>query len=124
MISAALRFKHSDANDSGLSSEELQAEMADWYGELSGGQRSKAELMRQVFLKAECPKVILLDEVFAPLDPGSKLLVQQLLKERCSESLILVIYHTGDGTQCVSSNNFFDDNLHVSNGSAHLVGLC
>lgn len=29
----------------------------DWYGELSGGQRSKAELMRQIFLQERCPKV-------------------------------------------------------------------
>eukprot|EP00438_Fugacium_kawagutii_P015930 Skav217911 [mRNA] locus=scaffold795:200078:200427:+ [translate_table: standard] len=56
----------------------------DWYGELSGGQRSKAELMRQVFLKESCPKVVLIDEAFAPLDPASKQLVQQKLKDRCS----------------------------------------
>ena len=28
----------------------------DWYSGLSGGQRSKAELMRQIFLKSRCPE--------------------------------------------------------------------
>lgn len=125
-LSAALRFDHAnaDASSSALSTEKLHSEIADWYSELSGGQRSKAELMRQVFLKERCPKVVLIDEAFAPLDPASKQLVQQRLKEFCSQSVLLVIYHTGDGMQCVSGNDFFDDNLRISNGSAKFVGLC
>lgn len=35
---------------------QLSNPLQDWYSELSGGQRSKAELMRQVFLKERCPK--------------------------------------------------------------------
>lgn len=31
---------------------------------------------------------------------------------------------TGDGMQCVSGNNFFDDNLRIANGTASFVGLC
>ena len=34
----------------------VSAQLQDWYSELSGGQRSKAELMRQVFLKDRCPQ--------------------------------------------------------------------
>ena len=54
---------------SGLTEEELQTEsnepwqvshgpfcVQDWYGGLSGGQRSKAELMRLIFLRDRCPK--------------------------------------------------------------------
>lgn len=125
-LSAALRFDHAnaDASSSALSTEKLHTEIADWYSELSGGQRSKAELMRQIFLKERCPKVVLIDEAFAPLDPASKQLVQQRLKEFCSQSVLLVIYHTGDGMQCVSGNGFFDNNLRISNGSAKFVGLC
>merc|ERR1719326_2140291 len=67
------------ANDGtlgGLTPEELHAEVDDWYGTLSGGQRGKAEFIRQVFLKDHCPGVLVIDEAFAPLDPKSKMLVQ------------------------------------------------
>ncbi|CAE7245427.1 pstB2 [Symbiodinium natans] len=124
-VSARLGFKSSQESDAqGLTTEELRQERKDWYSDLSGGQRSKAELMRQIFLKSRCPQVVLIDEALAPLDPISKQLVQQQLKDFCSESLILVIYHTGDGVNCVNSTGFFDDNLHFADGRAKLVGLC
>lgn len=50
--------------------------------------------------------MILIDEAFAPLDPSSKLLVQEKLKEFCSSSLILVIYHTGTG--CMRTDSLTD----------------
>jgi len=51
------------------------------------------ELIRSVFLRGTCPKVLLLDETLAPLDPASKGLVQKLIKSTCRNSLVLVIYH-------------------------------
>ena len=51
------------------------------------------ELIRSVFLRGTCPKVLLLDETLAPLDPASKGLVQKLIKSTCQNSLVLVIYH-------------------------------
>lgn len=38
---------------------DLQDEKADWFGELSGGQKSKVELVRKLFLREECPSVVL-----------------------------------------------------------------
>ena len=69
-----LSLSEADFSSSGLAEEELQTEsnepwqnkkktlslaffcVQDWYGGLSGGQRSKAELMRLIFLKDRCPK--------------------------------------------------------------------
>ena len=38
---------------------ELQEEKEDWFSQLSGGQKSKVELVRTVFLRKECPSVLL-----------------------------------------------------------------
>ena len=38
---------------------DLQEEKEDWFSELSGGQKSKVELVRKVFLRDECPSVLL-----------------------------------------------------------------
>jgi len=111
---------------------DLQEEKEDWFGDLSGGQKSKVELVRKVFLHEKCPDVLLIDETMAPLDPTSKSLVMSKVKDFCKNSVVLVIYHTdvgrgengdGDGddskdddfVECVPSNNFFDHNLHVEN---------
>ena len=54
----------------------LTEEQDDFCGSLSGGQRVKFELVRQVLLPHEkgmpCPDLLLLDEIFSPLDPASK----------------------------------------------------
>ncbi|KAL7546346.1 hypothetical protein ACHAWF_009681 [Thalassiosira exigua] len=102
---------------------ELQEEKEDWFSELSGGQKSKVELVRKVFLREKCPSVLLVDETMAPLDPASKSRVMSKLKAFCQESVVLVIYHTDVGrgpssdgapdNECVPSNSFFDHNLHV-----------
>jgi len=105
---------------------ELQEEKEDWFSELSGGQKSKVELVRKVFLRNECPSVLLVDETMAPLDPASKSQVMSKLKAFCQDSVVLVIYHTDVGRgpasdttfeddECVPSNSFFDHNLHVEN---------
>jgi energy-coupling factor transporter ATP-binding protein EcfA2 len=114
----------SEAPLGGIAPEELHAEVDDWYGTLSGGQRGKAEFMRQVFMKDQCPGILIIDEAFAPLDPKSKMLVQRKLKEFCAESLVLVIYHSDAHDSCVTAGGFFDDNLHFSNGTVSLKGLC
>jgi len=109
---------------------ELQEEKEDWFSELSGGQKSKVELVRKVFLRNECPSVLLVDETMAPLDPASKSQVMSKLKSFCNKSVVLVIYHTDvgasssaasedDDDECVPSNSFFDHNLHVEN--KHLI---
>ena len=78
-----------------------------------------------------CPALLLVDEGFAALDPGSKALIQAKLKTFCSKSLVLVIYHTdvqesNDNNlreECISPA-FFDGNLHFSGGLAQLRPLC
>ena len=73
-----------DDEDDATARAELHREREDWYSELSGGQRSKAELLRSVFLRPACPAVLLLDEVFAALDPSAKALVKAELRAFCA----------------------------------------
>jgi len=68
----------------------LQETKEDWFSELSGGQKSKVELVRKVFLRERCPSVLLIDETMAPLDPASKSQVMARLKDFCSDSVVLV----------------------------------
>eukprot|EP01083_Nonionella_stella_P217532 780957_1 len=108
----------------------------DWFSDLSGGQKSKVELVRKVFLEDKCPRVLLIDETFAPLDPESKNLVMQRLKSFCSDSIVLVIYHAdvkvsesedsdlSSENACVESSNFFTDNLHVEDGALKVRPVC
>lgn len=99
--------------------EELLDEKEDWFNDLSGGQKSKVELVRKVFLHGQCPGVLLIDETMAPLDPGSKSVVMARLKQFCQGSVVIVIYHTDAGKdgaiECVPSNAFFDANIHLVN---------
>ncbi|KAL3915209.1 MAG: hypothetical protein SGILL_005755, partial [Bacillariaceae sp.] len=116
--------------------DELVEEKEDWFNDLSGGQRSKVELVRMVFLMDECPHVLLIDETMAPLDPRSKSLVMSSIKSFCSGSVVIVIYHTdvgrgqeaeegsGELVECVPSNDFFDGNIHVENKMMHLRPVC
>eukprot|EP00578_Thalassiosira_sp_NH16_P005831 CAMPEP_0181130814 /NCGR_PEP_ID=MMETSP1071-20121207/30070_1 /TAXON_ID=35127 /ORGANISM="Thalassiosira sp., Strain NH16" /LENGTH=724 /DNA_ID=CAMNT_0023216921 /DNA_START=356 /DNA_END=2530 /DNA_ORIENTATION=+ len=115
---------------------ELQEEKEDWFSELSGGQKSKVELVRKVFLRSECPSVLLVDETMAPLDPASKSQVMSKLKAFCKDSVVLVIYHTDVGRgpasgnhseeeeECVPGNSFFDHNLHVENKQLNTRPVC
>jgi len=102
----------------------LHAEQDDWYDTLSGGQRAKVEVMRRVLLRGACPRILLIDEAFAPLDPVSKVLVYGKLKKFCAHSLVLVIYHADASEACVPGSDFFDEDLHFSNGAATLRATC
>ena len=115
---------------------ELKVQKEDWFGDLSGGQKSKAELVRKVFLRGSCPAVLLVDETMAPLDPASKSRVMKKLKDFCRESIVIVIYHpdaqddkttaesNSVAAECVPSNGFFDHNLHLEKGTLHLRPTC
>ena len=111
-----------------LTSEALLVVEENWYHSLSGGQRSKADFIKTVFLRDRCPNVLLIDEGFAALDPKSKSLVQQKLKVFCKDSLVMVIYHTDHDASSTNRScvppGFFDNNLHFANGSAMLRDLC
>lgn len=113
---------------------ELLEEKEDWFSDMSGGQRSKVELTRTVFLKERCPHVLLVDETMAPLDPRSKALVMGKLKSFCRGSVVIVIYHTdvgreregdtGNVVECVPSNDFFDANIHVEHKMILVRPVC
>jgi len=136
---------HSDEEPSNLSLEDQEEEMLqriiselleekeDWFSDLSGGQKSKCELVRKVLLHDTCPDVLLIDETMAPLDPASKALVMRKLKAFCRESVVIVIYHTdvgrgtdvdGKAVECIPSNDFFDKNIHLDAGVVHLKDVC
>lgn len=122
--------------DGGLNASTFMVRADDWYGSLSGGQRSKADFIRQVFARKICPSLLLVDEGFAALDPSSKALVQTKLKTFCHSSLVLVIYHTDTASEeeeldratrsddtCLQPG-FFDGNLHFQDGTARIRPLC
>lgn len=112
---------------------ELTQEKEDWFSDLSGGQKSKVELVRKVFMHDRCPDVLLIDETMAPLDPASKSRVMAKLKRFCNESIMIVIYHTdvgqgkeveGKSVECVPSNDFFDKNIHLEKGVIRIRDTC
>lgn len=113
---------------------ELLQTKEDWFSDLSGGQKSKVELVRKVFLHDRCPDVLLIDETMAPLDPSSKALVMGKIKDFCSHSIVIVIYHTdvgrettdegGNSVECVPSNDFFNKNIHLEAGVVHIRSVC
>ena len=102
------------ANDDAHNATTLLDDHEDFAGTLSGGQRVKYELVRQIFLPkafgADCPGLLLLDEIFSPLDPDSKALVQAALRAACPSAVVLAIYHADSGT-CVPKAAFFTDVL-------------
>jgi len=107
---------------------ELVEEKEDWFSDLSGGQKSKVEFVRNVFLETSCPGVLLIDETMAPLDPASKSLVMSQLKAFCRDSIVILIYHTDvgddDSIGCVPSKGFFDRNIHLANGTINMRPTC
>ena len=66
-------------------------------------QLSKKNLIPQLFViklpslgaekNVRCPALLLLDEIFAPLDPTSKAVVSRKLASACAHSMILAIYN-------------------------------
>ena len=114
--------------------EQLLEEREDWFNDLSGGQRSKVELVRKVFLQDECPHILLIDKTMAPLNPLLKSLVMSKLKGFYVDSVVIAVYHTvvsreqegeeGETIKCVPSNDFFNSNIHVENQMINLHPGC
>lgn len=90
---------------------EIQEEWKD----LSGGQKKKLFLIKHLI---ECPKVLIMDEVFGPLDPEARHLVMNKVEGSClKDSLLMVVWHQDknpDNTSCVTED-FFDYELHLKN---------
>lgn len=104
--------------------EEFHTVKNNWCGDLSGGQVKKIQLMQQVFLPDECPKVLLMDEVMGPLDPESKTIVEQMIMDRCKNSLIISVHHYDGNVSCAPNDGIYDHNLHFENGTAAERPLC
>mmetsp|Transcript_23846 Transcript_23846/g.66002 ORF Transcript_23846/g.66002 Transcript_23846/m.66002 type:complete len:377 (+) Transcript_23846:329-1459(+) len=99
-----------------ISVTELLREHDDFCSSLSGGQRVKLEMMRSVFLHEDCPALLLLDETFGALDPPSKKGLIERIRQRCAQSLVLVIYHADGGIDLVEAGSG-DNPDGVENGS-------
>ena len=87
------------------------------YRGFSGGQQSKIEFARKVFLRRNCPRVLLIDEALGPLDAVAKGSIQGRLKIFCRHSLLLIIHHAeaGANTRCVAPG-FFDGEIRLEIG--------
>ena len=91
-------------------------EVRDDWNELSGGQKKKLFLVKEFI---ECPSILVMDETFSPLDPSSRSMVIDEIKDSClNKSIIIVVWHQDkntDGTSCVV-NTSFDYEIHIQNG--------
>lgn len=90
-------------------------EMQEEWKDLSGGQKKKLFLIKHLI---ECPKILIMDEIFGPLDPEARHLVMNKIELSClKDSLVMVVWHqdkNSDNTSCVTEN-FFDYELHLKN---------
>lgn len=97
-----------------VTSNSLHEAQEEWK-DLSGGQKKKLFLIKHLI---ECPKVLIMDEVFGPLDPEARHLVMNKIELSClKDSLVMVVWHqdkNSDNTSCVTEN-FFDYELHLKN---------
>ena len=83
--------------------------------------------MRSVLLRPVCPRLLLLDEFFAPLSAWSKALVAGRLRAACPDSVVVVVYHpdsmpeAGEGEAAdalcdLAGGAFFDAFMEVRDG--------
>jgi ATPase subunit of ABC transporter with duplicated ATPase domains len=56
------------SNDASAQAIELHEEKEDWFSQLSGGQKGKVELVRKVFLRNQCPSVLLGENCYLELN--------------------------------------------------------
>ena len=94
----------------------LEEENPNWKATLSGGQRKKLKLVWAILNQ---PELLLLDEVFAGLDPASIQIIQSMLVKYLPNTLIIAVEHKpgslnnnikrADGTE----QPFFQEELAV-----------
>ena len=97
-----------------INHEDLYNIKESWH-DLSGGQKKKLFMVKALL---ECPKILIMDETFGPLDPAARGLLMDQFKNSClSEAISLIVWHQDkneDGTSCVK-DSFFDYELHSEN---------
>ncbi len=103
---------------------EFHAVDKDWCSKFSGGQIKKTQMMKDVFIPENCPKILFLDEMMGPLNYESKVKMRTKLMEHCNDSLILAIDHYDNVSACSDNIKFFDYNLHFANGTVFEKAVC
>jgi ABC-type Mn2+/Zn2+ transport system ATPase subunit len=97
-----------------INSDDLYKTQESWK-DLSGGQKKKLFLIKEFIT---CPKVLILDELFGPLDPNARKLVMNKIEQSClKEAMLLVVWHQDqnpNNSNCVTER-FFDYELHLEN---------
>jgi ABC-type lipoprotein export system ATPase subunit len=102
----------------------LHQEHPNLYQSLSGGQIAKIELIKHVFLKEHCPKLLLIDEALSSLDNVAKNTIYDKLKIHCKESIVIVTHHLEPNANCVPSYDFFEAVIELKNNIISLTGVC
>lgn len=77
---------------------------------LSGGEMKKCKLISAILRE---PQMLLLDEVFSPMDPESIVLSQRLLKSRLPECTVIIIDHNHRRDNW--GTNFYDNIVNLDN---------
>ncbi len=82
----------------------------DWYSVLSGGQKQKIRIISAIMQE---PNVLILDEVFNGLDKKSIELMQDIIKEKLPNILVISIDHNALEN---NSTGFYTDSLTIAEG--------
>lgn len=90
---------------------------------LSGGQKKKLFLIRELIM---CQDVVIMDEIFGPLDPLAKQLVMEQINHSClNQSILLVIWHQDQDnlkTTC-AQESFFDYEVSIQKQEVFLSSI-
>lgn len=107
---AGIKFLESDiANDKVIDLDSV----TDW-NHLSDGEKKKVMLVSAIIKE---PDILLLDEIFAGLDPNARRIAQRMLQEKLPKALILVVDHEA---QARNNEYFYNKQIKFSNKSVSL----
>ncbi len=85
-------------------------EVKDWEQVLSGGQKKKVALISALI---EQPEILVLDEVFAGMDPGSVINSQGMIKKYLPESTLIL--SVDQNIEQNNYNGFYQKRLQLEN---------
>lgn len=85
--------------------------------ELSGGMQQRVAVMQSLIMK---PNILMMDEPFGALDPGTREMVQVFLLERWKEEGMTIFFVTHDleealflGTRIITLSQYYTDDRHT-----------
>ena len=98
---------------------------ADYEGELwedvmSGGQKQLLVLARILLQK---PGVLFLDEASSALDPASKVLFHELIKNACPNAIVISIMHDPSPPVNAQGVSYYDSILEISDGRMQMRNI-